>query len=121
MIQLIIILSGLMVIAGVIILTGHLNRRKRERKRLATLADATTEQVEQFVRDNLGKWAEGNFGYSGFICGYSKYDNDIIFGLTGPEGWRGYSNNDVILNFHPSYRYSSVNGNLSLIKITEKP
>ena len=47
MTQLIIIISGLMVIAGVIILTGHLNRRKHERKGLATLTDATTEQVEQ--------------------------------------------------------------------------
>lgn len=118
MTQLIFLISGLMVIAGVIILTGHLNRRKHERSSLATLTDATTEQVERFVRDNLGKWADV-YGCAGWLCGYDKCDNDIILG--SDNGWICPEDNIVILKKYTSYLYACVSGNLSLIKITERP
>jgi len=116
--QLIFIFSGLIFIAGVIILTGHLNRLKHRRSSLATPTDATTEQVEQFVRENLGKWASCG-GWSGYVCGYRG--SDVIFGRKKSCGWTLIYDADVIIKPYKSYLYSCCDGNLSLIKITEKP
>ena len=120
MAQLIIILSGLMVIAGVIILTGHLNRRKRERKRLATLKKASPEQLKLFVKYNIGKFAYGINGCCGYICGC--INNDVVLGLNNDSGWVCHKALSYkILKKYESYTFSGVFSDLSLIKITEKP
>lgn len=118
--QLIFLFSGLIFIAGVIILTGHLNRRKHKRAGLATLANATTEQVEQFVRENLGKWASVKDGSSGCVCGYKTSRPSVILGMKKDNGWSCGLSDDIILKNYKLYLFSGANGNLSLIKITKK-
>lgn len=120
MTQLIFLILGLMFIAGVIILAGYLNRREHERRSLATLTDATTEQVERFVRDNLGKVGRYKSG-EGVICGYDSEAGYVMVGLNNPNGWTVKFSGDKILKKHKSYDYLLCGNNLSLIKITEKP